>query len=70
MQRVKVHELRKLTEADLVERLTKERVSISVMARWASCFGIGSKFAVLIWFGCLERASATPRQQGFLAASG
>ena len=27
MQRVKVHELRKLTDADLVERLTKERVS-------------------------------------------
>lgn len=27
MQKVKVHELRKLTDADLVERLTKERVS-------------------------------------------
>lgn len=27
MQKVKVHELRKLSDSDLVDRLTKERVS-------------------------------------------
>lgn len=27
MQKVKVHELRRLSESELVERLTKERVS-------------------------------------------
>ena len=31
MQRVKVHELRKLNDSDLVERLTKERVSRIVL---------------------------------------
>jgi hypothetical protein len=29
MQKVKVHELRKLSDSDLVDRLTKERVSVT-----------------------------------------
>ena len=46
MQRVKVHELRKLSESDLVDRLTKERVSRDI----ESLFGQFGMLAAR--FGC------------------
>ena len=46
MQRVKVHELRKLSESDLVDRLTKERVSRDI-ERVSGPFGV-----LATSFGC------------------